>query len=104
MSLPARCVRALDGSDYGAPVVERAREIVQQCFLDARGRLLLRRRPVPTVWGRTGPCLALEREDLHEVMREEGIAVRRDMTLAAAARGADRVFAPTTPDPLERWL
>ncbi len=91
MYLPANSVRALDRLGLRAPVVERAREIVQQCFLDARGRLLLDA-DLPAVWGRTGPCLALEREDLHEVMRE-GIAVRRDMTLAALREDGPRVHA-----------
>jgi 2-polyprenyl-6-methoxyphenol hydroxylase-like FAD-dependent oxidoreductase len=77
MYLPANSVRALDRLGLQSPVLERAQQIVRQRFLDRRGRLLLDVE-LARVWGPTGPCLALGRRELHDVLRD-GIDVRLAM-------------------------
>jgi 2-polyprenyl-6-methoxyphenol hydroxylase-like FAD-dependent oxidoreductase len=69
MYLPANAVRALDDLGFGEAVRKRAQEITQQRILDSQGRELLVVDLVD-LWGPTGPCLAIERRHLHEIMRE----------------------------------
>jgi 2-polyprenyl-6-methoxyphenol hydroxylase-like FAD-dependent oxidoreductase len=91
MYLPANSVRALDRLGLRAPVLDRALTIDRQRFLDDRGRLVLDVE-LPAVWGSIGPCLALSRNDLHEVLRE-GIAVRQGVTVTALHDEGPRVHA-----------
>jgi 2-polyprenyl-6-methoxyphenol hydroxylase-like FAD-dependent oxidoreductase len=84
MYLPANGVRALRALGLEAAVAGRAAPIPRQRLLDHRGRLLadvdLRQ-----LWGDVGPCLALPRADLHEVLLE-GVPVRLGRTVAALER------------------
>lgn len=89
MYLPANAVRALDALGVGAEVRERGREIARQRFLDERGRTLLEV-DLPRFWGETGPCLALGRRELHEVLRE-GMDVRMATTLVDLHQEGERV-------------
>jgi 2-polyprenyl-6-methoxyphenol hydroxylase-like FAD-dependent oxidoreductase len=91
MFLPANSVRALDGLGLRAPVVDRGHEIMRQRFLDQRGRLLLEV-DLPGFWGTTGPCVALGRRELHEVLRE-GVAVRQGTTVVGLRAEGGRVHA-----------
>ena len=79
MYLPANSVRALDRLGLRATVLDRSQEITRQRFLDEHGRLLLDV-DLPGFWGTTGPCVALERRELHEALRE-GVAVRLRTTV-----------------------
>ena len=94
MYLPANSVRALDRLGLRAPVLERAREVVRQQFRDDRGRLLLDV-DLLGLWGSTGPCLALGRRELHEVLRE-GIPVRQATTITVLREEGPRVHAAFT--------
>ncbi len=71
--------------------MERAREINRQRFLYDRA-VCSTTRVLPGLWGPTGPCLALGRRELHEVLRE-GIAVRQAMTVTALREEGPRVHA-----------
>lgn len=94
MYLPANTVRAIDRLGSGARLINRARRIDRQKFLDHRGRLLLDVE-LSGVWGSTGPCLAVARSELHEVVLE-GIAVRMGVTVAAIRDDGPRVHADFT--------
>jgi FAD-dependent urate hydroxylase len=74
MYLPANGVRALRALDLEAAVAARAAPIPHRRLLDHRGRLLAHI-DLQRLWGEVGPCLALTRADLHEILRE-GVAVR----------------------------
>jgi 2-polyprenyl-6-methoxyphenol hydroxylase-like FAD-dependent oxidoreductase len=89
MYLPANTVRALDRLGLKPPVLEHAQQILRQRFLDHRGRLLLDAE-LARVWGSTGPCLALGRRQLHEVMRD-GIAVQLAMPVVTLREDGTRV-------------
>jgi FAD-dependent urate hydroxylase len=89
MYLPANSVRALDRLGLQQRVLERAQQIERQRFLDHRGRLLLEAE-MAGVWGSTGPCLALGRRELHEVLRD-GIAVRLATPVATLHAEGPRV-------------
>src|SRR6266508_3447023 len=84
MYLPANGVRALRALGLEAAVAGRAAPIPSQRLLDHRGRLLadidLRQ-----LWGDVGPCLALPRVDLHQVLRE-GVPVRLRRTVGSLER------------------
>ena len=90
MYLPANSVRALDRLGL-ASVLDRSHEITRQRFLDERGRLLLDV-DLPGFWGTTGPCVALERRELHEVLLE-GVAVRLRTTVVGLQEEDGRVHA-----------
>jgi FAD-dependent urate hydroxylase len=81
MYLPANAVRALGSLGLQAALLERARVITRQRFLDHRGRELLDVE-LPAVWGTTGPCAAISHRGLHELLRE-GIPVRLGRTVTA---------------------
>ncbi len=65
--LPGNAVRALNSLGLGAQVTETAVRIERQRVADHRGRLLF---DVETddVWAGVGPCLALPRAQLHQVL------------------------------------
>jgi FAD-dependent urate hydroxylase len=69
MYLPGDAARALRGLGLEAQVARRAVEIPRQRFCDHRGRLLCEV-DVATLWAAVGPCLAVGRAELHEVLRE----------------------------------
>jgi 2-polyprenyl-6-methoxyphenol hydroxylase-like FAD-dependent oxidoreductase len=81
MYLPANAVRALGELELEAALRDRANEIRRQQFLDHRARTLLDV-DLATVWEETGPCLALEHRDLHEILRD-GVPVRLGTTITA---------------------
>jgi FAD-dependent urate hydroxylase len=79
MYLPANGVRALRALGLEAAVAARAGPIPRQRLLDHRGRLLADI-ALHELWGDVGPCLALPRADLHEVLRED-VPVRMGLTV-----------------------
>lgn len=91
MYLPANAVRALGQLGLEGALRDRATVIDRQRFLDHRGRLLLDV-DLAGVWGATGPCLAIEHRELHELLRE-GIAVRLGTTITAVDDEGSRVGA-----------
>jgi FAD-dependent urate hydroxylase len=70
MYLPANGVRALRALGLQNTVAARAASITRQRLLDHRGRLLADI-DLHRLWGDVGPCLALPRADLHQVLRED---------------------------------
>jgi 2-polyprenyl-6-methoxyphenol hydroxylase-like FAD-dependent oxidoreductase len=81
MYLPANSVRALGTLGLQSALLDGGYEITRQQFLDHRGRLLLDV-DLPAVWGATGPCAAISRRSLHELM-PEAIPVRLGTTVTA---------------------
>jgi FAD-dependent urate hydroxylase len=69
MYLPGNATRALRALGLGAQVASRSVEIPRQRFCDHRGRLL-REVDVAALWRPVGPCLAIHRADLHELLLE----------------------------------
>jgi 2-polyprenyl-6-methoxyphenol hydroxylase-like FAD-dependent oxidoreductase len=88
MYLPGNTTRALGGLGLAEALRERAVEITRQRFRDHHGRLLCEV-DLTRLWGRVGPCLALPRTELHEVLR-------------AGAGGTVRMGVTTTAISLER--
>ena len=84
MYLPANGVRALRALGLEAAVASRAAPIPSQRLLDHRGRLLADI-DLRELWGDVGPCLALPRVDLHQVLRE-GVPVRLGRTVGSLER------------------
>jgi FAD-dependent urate hydroxylase len=79
--LPANSVRALGALGLQAALLDRACEITRTRFLDHRGRLLAEV-DLPAFWRATGPCVAISRRDLHQLLREN-IPVRLGRTVTA---------------------
>jgi FAD-dependent urate hydroxylase len=69
--LPGNAARALRALGLESAVAERGALIAHQCLCDHRGRLLADV-DVAGLWGDVGPCLALHRADLHEVLASHG--------------------------------
>jgi 2-polyprenyl-6-methoxyphenol hydroxylase-like FAD-dependent oxidoreductase len=67
MYLPGNAVRALRALGLGEQAVCRSVEIRGQRFCNDRGRLL-REVDVAALWRPVGPCLAMHRADLHELL------------------------------------
>jgi 2-polyprenyl-6-methoxyphenol hydroxylase-like FAD-dependent oxidoreductase len=67
--LPGNAARALRTLELEQAVLERAFVIPRQRVSDERGRLLAEI-DVATLWEGVGPCLALQRTDLHAVLRD----------------------------------
>jgi FAD-dependent urate hydroxylase len=84
MYLPANGVRALRALGLEAAVAARAAPIPRQRLLDHRGRLLADI-DLRELWGDVGPCLALPRADLHQLLRD-GVPVRMGRTVHALVR------------------
>jgi FAD-dependent urate hydroxylase len=84
MYLPGNAARALRALGLEARVAASAVEIERQRFYDHRGRLLFEV-DVGALWAGVGPCLALHRAELHELLLETagdvpiriGLAVER---------------------------
>jgi FAD-dependent urate hydroxylase len=81
MYLPANGVRALRTLGLEETVAAQAAPIPRQRLLDHRGRLLADI-DLQQLWGDVGPCLALPRAELHQVLRE-GVPVRLGRTVRA---------------------
>ncbi len=69
--LPGNAARALRALGLESAVAERGSLITRQRFCDHRGRLLADI-DLTDLWGDVGPCLALHRADLHEVLASHG--------------------------------
>ena len=69
--LPGNATRALRALGLQSAVAERASPIPRQRLCDHRGRLLADI-DLAALWGDIGPCLALHRADLHEVLASHG--------------------------------
>jgi FAD-dependent urate hydroxylase len=84
MYLPANGVRALRALGLEAAVAAGAARIPYQRLLDHRGRLLAEI-DLHQLWGGVGPCLALTRAELHQVLRQ-GVPVRLGRTVHSLER------------------
>ena len=78
--LPGNAMRALRVLGLESAVAERGSLITHQRLCDHRGRLLADI-DVAALWGNVGPCLALHRADLHEVLASHGDPVPARMGL-----------------------
>ena len=80
--LPGNAARALGALGLESAVAERASLISHQRLCDHRGRLLADV-DLAALWGDIGPCLALHRADLHEVLASHGdpLPVRMGVSL-----------------------
>ena len=92
--LPGNAMRALRALGLESAVAERGSLITHQRICDHRGRLLADI-DVAALWGDVGPCLALHRADLHEVLASHGDPVparmgRTGATPQPARRHRDR--------------
>ena len=79
--LPGNAARALRALGLEARVASRAVEIGHQRFHDHRGSLLFEI-DVAELWAGVGPCLALPRAQLHELLREAAADVPLRLGLA----------------------
>jgi FAD-dependent urate hydroxylase len=77
--LPANGVRALRTLGLEGAVAARATRIPRQRLLDHRGHLLADI-DLHQLWGSVGPCLALLRTELHQILRE-GVPVQFGRTI-----------------------
>ena len=84
MYLPANGVRALRALGLEQAVAARGAQIPRQRLLNHRGDLLADI-DLHQLWGDVGPCLALARGDLHQVLRE-GVPVRMGRTVGSLER------------------
>jgi len=80
--LPGNAARALRGLGLESAVAEHGAVIDRQRFCDHRGRLLSEI-DVANLWGDVGPCLAVHRADLHEILASHGepVPVRMGRTV-----------------------
>ena len=80
--LPGNATRALRALGLEVPAALGAIEIPRQRFCDRRGRLLFEV-DVAGLWAAVGPCLALSRAALHDVLLRgaEGVAIRLGLTV-----------------------
>ena len=69
--LPGNAARALRALGLESAVAERGTLIPHQRLCDHRGRLLADI-DLAALWGDVGPCLAVHRSDLHEVLASHG--------------------------------
>jgi 2-polyprenyl-6-methoxyphenol hydroxylase-like FAD-dependent oxidoreductase len=86
--LPANGVRALRTLGLEGAVVARGTQIPRQRLLDHRGHLLADI-DLHQLWEGVGPCLALPRTELHQILRE-GVPVQ----LGCAIRSLENVDGP----------
>jgi 2-polyprenyl-6-methoxyphenol hydroxylase-like FAD-dependent oxidoreductase len=100
--LPGNAARALRALGLQSAVADRARVIPRQHIRDHRGRLLADI-DVAALWGDVGPCLALHRADLHDILAShgDGVAVRLGLPVQQLSQQDDAVtvtFADGTSD------
>jgi FAD-dependent urate hydroxylase len=79
MYLPANGVRALRTLGLEGAVAARGTRIPHQRLFDHRGHLLADI-DLHQLWGSVGPCLALPRTELHQILRE-GVPVQLGRTI-----------------------
>jgi 2-polyprenyl-6-methoxyphenol hydroxylase-like FAD-dependent oxidoreductase len=85
--LPGNAARALRALDLEYAVIEKAVVIASQRVCDHRGRLLVEV-DVAGLWNGVGPCLALQRADLHAVLLEGAAEV--PIRMGVDVRGLQR--------------
>ncbi|MGW0819465.1 FAD-dependent monooxygenase [Streptomyces viridiviolaceus] len=97
--LPANAVRALRGIGVGDAMAKLAEPVVRQRLHEHRGRPLAEF-GVDRIWGDVGPCLAITRGELHEVLRTsvDASVVRHDTTVTEVAQDRTVTFADGTTD------
>ena len=100
--LPGNATRALRALGLESAVAERGSLITHQRLCDHRGRLLADI-DVAALWGDVGPCLALHRADLHEVLASHGdpVPVRMGVSVQRLSQHDDTVtveFGDATAD------
>jgi len=90
--LPGNATRALRALGLDAAVAERGSLITHQRLCDHRGRLLADI-DLATLWGDVGPCLALHRADLHDVLASHGdpVPTRMGLSVQRLCQEADTV-------------
>ncbi|WP_351236387.1 FAD-dependent monooxygenase [Streptomyces sp. NPDC002133] len=95
--LPANAVRALQGIGVGDELAKRAEPVTRQRLQDHRGRPLTEF-GVGHIWGEVGPCLAVTRGDLHEVLRTAvaGTVVRYDTEVRSVTDDGTVTFGDGT--------
>jgi FAD-dependent urate hydroxylase len=69
--LPGNTTRSLRALGLESAAAERGAQITHQLLCDHRGAVLVDI-DLTTLWGEVGPCLALHRADLHEVLASNG--------------------------------
>jgi FAD-dependent urate hydroxylase len=89
--LPGNSVRALGALGVQEAVLERGYEIRRQLVLDYRGSVLADV-DVRAFWAAAGPCVAIGRQELHEILLE-GISVRMGTTISSLEQDGSRVHA-----------
>ena len=100
--LPGNAARALRALGLESAVAERGSLIPHQRLCDHRGRLLADI-DLAALWGDVGPCLALHRADLHEVLASHGdpVPVRMGLPVQRLSQHDDTVtveFGDATAD------
>ena len=100
--LPGNATRALRALGLESAVAERGSLITHQRLCDHRGRLLADI-DLTDLWANVGPCLALHRADLHEVLASDGdpVPVRMGLAVQRLSQHADTVtveFGDATTD------
>jgi len=90
--LPGNAARALRALGLESAVAERASLIAHQRLCDHRGRLLADI-DLAALWGDVGPCLALHRADLHEVLASHGdpVPVRMGVSVVGLSQQDETV-------------
>lgn len=86
--LPGNAVRALGELGLDAPLSSRANPIRRQRLLDRRGRVLAEI-DVERYWTAVGPCLALERVAVHDLLLEatEEVPIRLGTSVTGLEHG-----------------
>ena len=82
MYLPGNAHRALDFLGLADGVRAAGQHIRRQVFMDHTGRTLSSI-DLDAVWGDVGPCLAIGRSELHEVLRSKAPEVRLGVQVAS---------------------
>jgi FAD-dependent urate hydroxylase len=100
--LPGNAARVLRALGLESAVAERGSPITHQRFCDHRGRLLADI-DVAALWDDVGPCVALHRADLHEVLASHGdpVSARMGRAMRRFSQQPDKVtveFGDATAD------
>jgi FAD-dependent urate hydroxylase len=100
--LPGNAARALRALGLESAVAERGSLIAHQRLCDHRGRLLADIE-LADLWGDVGPCLALHRSDLHDVLasHRQPVPIRMDLAVQRLSEDDNTVtveFSDATTD------